>query len=46
VEYLRYFGGIKTSDVRSTREIKLKVALHMQYSTRRRLFRQQIGLKV
>ena len=39
------FGSMITTDANRTREIKSRIALKKQHSTRRRLFYQLTGLK-
>ena len=46
VEYFNHLGSMITNDARYTREIKSKLSGQKQYSTERRLFYQQIGLKL
>jgi hypothetical protein len=36
VEYLKYFGSMVTNDARCTLEIKSRIAMATQHSTRRR----------
>jgi hypothetical protein len=44
VEYFKYLGSMVTNDARCTREIKSRIAMATQHSTRR-FFYQQNGLK-
>jgi hypothetical protein len=38
VEYFNYLGSMITNDAQCTREIKSRIAMAKQHSTRRRLF--------
>jgi hypothetical protein len=44
VEYFNYLGSMMTTDARCTREIKSRIAMAKQHSTRRRLLTSKLDL--